>query len=113
MYRRTPIIFRIADSFFRHQLLFWSALLIVSGLTMAALYARSKTFHATAMTQVQPESVVHRAGAGDNNSWITPAQKNSDRFMELIKQDQPGGFLDTALQNAHLTTPINVRPAGR
>jgi len=110
MYRRTPIIYRIADSFFRHQLLFWSALLIVSGLTMAALYARSKTFHATAMTQVQPESVVTVLNPGDSSPWITPAQKNADRFLELIKQDQPGGFLDTALQNAHLTTPIYTDP---
>ena len=110
MYRRTPILFRIVDSFFRHQLLFWSALLIVSSLTMAALYARSKTFHATAMTQVQTETVANVLGAGDTNSWVTPAQKNVDRFAELAKQNQPGGFLDVALRNAHLAVPINVDP---
>ena len=110
MYRRTPILFRIVDSFFRHQLLFWSALLIVSSLTMAALYARSKTFHASAMTQVQTESVANVLGAGDNSSWVTPAQKNVDHFMELAKQNQPGGFLDVALRNAHLAVPVNVDP---
>ena len=112
MYRRTPIFFRIADSFFRHQLLFWGALLIVSGLTMAALYARSKTFHATAMTQVQQDTVgtITGLGGSDGNNWITPAQKNTDHFSEMVKQNQPGGFLDTALQHAHLAHPINVDP---
>lgn len=110
MSRRTPILFRIVDSFFRYQLLFWSALIIVSALTMAALYARSKTFHATAMTQVQTESVASVLGASDNNTWISPSQKNVDRFMELSKQNQPGGFLDAALKNAHLAAPINVDP---
>lgn len=110
MYRRTPFLFRMADSFFRHQLLFWSALLIVSGLTMTALYVRSKTFHATALTQVQPETLTGIVGPGDTNTWTPPAQKNADSFMELVKQDQPGGFLDAALQRAHLTTPINVDP---
>ena len=115
MYRRTPIFFRIADSFFRHQLLFWSALLIVSGLTMAALYARSKTFHASAMTQVQQDTVRPPQGwaGGDATSWVTPAQKKTDQFNELIKQNQPGGFLDTALRNAHLGTPDQHRPPGR
>jgi len=110
MYRRTPILFRIMDSFFRHQLLFWSALLIVSSLTMAALYARSKTFHATAMTQVQTESVANVLGATDTNTWVTPSQKHVDRFSDLIKQNQPGGFLDVAMRKAHLATPINVDP---
>ena len=110
MYRRTPIFFRIMDSFFRHQLLFWGALLIVSSLTMAALYARSKTFHATAMTQVQTESVAAALGAGDTNTWVTPSQKHIDRFNDLIKQNQPNGFLATALHSANLATPINVDP---
>ncbi len=110
MYRRTPILFRIVDSFFRHQLLFWSALLIVSSLTMAALYARSKTFHAAAMTQVQSEIVASVLGTADTNTWVTASQKHIDRFNDLIKQNQPGGFLDTALKKAHLATPINVNP---
>jgi len=110
MYRRTPILFRIVDSFFRHQLLFWSALLIVSSLTMAALYARSKTFHATAMTQVQTESVANVLGQSETNTWVTPSQKHVDRFNDLIKQNQPGGFLDVAMRKASLVTPINVDP---
>ena len=110
MYRRTPILFRIADSFFRHQLLFWGALLVVSGLTMAALYARSKTFHATAMTQVQTTSVANVLGQDDASTWVTPAQKSVDQFNDLAKQNQQGGFLDAALQKAQLTAPINVDP---
>ncbi len=110
MYRRTPITFRIIDSFFRYQLLFWSALVIVSSLTMAALYARSKTYHASAMTQVQTDSVASNLGQTNALTYASPAQQNVDRFMELVKQDQPGGFLDTALKNAHLTSPIDVNP---
>ena len=111
MHQNTPIIYRIADSFFRHQRLFWTALLLVSVLTMTALYARSKTYHATAMTQVQTENVATVLNAdAQPSSYTTPAQKNVDRFLELSKQDQPGGFLDTALRNAHLAVPINVDP---
>ena len=111
MHQNTPIFYRIADSFFRHQRLFWTALLLVSVLTSAAMYSKSKTFHAAAMTQVQVDNVARVLNAdAQMNSWITPAQKNVDRFMELSKQDQPGGFLDTALRNAHLATPINVDP---
>ncbi len=110
MYRRTPILFRMVDSFFRHQLLFWGALIIVSSLTMAALYARSKTFHATAMTQVQTQSVANILGQDDANTWVTPAQKSVDQFNDLIKQNQQGGFLDVALQKAQLAAPINVDP---
>jgi len=111
MHQNTPIIYRIADSFFRHQRLFWCALLVVSVLTMGALYARSKTYHATAMTQVQTENVATVLNAdSQQNSWTMPSQKNVDRFLELSKQDQPGGFLDTALRNAHLASPINVDP---
>ncbi len=110
MYRRTPIVFRIADSFFRHQLLFWCALLLVSGLTMGALYARSKTFHAVAMTQVQGETVAAALGETDANAYITPAQKSVDKFSDLIKQNQPGGFLDVALKKANLAAPINMDP---
>jgi len=111
MHQNTAILYRIADSFFRHQRLFWCSLLVVSVLTMGALYARSKTYHATAMTQVQTENVATVLGTdSQQNSWTTPSQKNVDRFSELSKQDQPGGFLDTALRNAHLTSPINVDP---
>ena len=112
MYRHTSIFYRIIDSFFRHQLLFWGAVLIVSSMTMAALYARSKTYHATALTQVQTNSVATVLQGNENYSWIPPSQKNVDHFMELAKQSQPGGFLDTALKNANLATPINVDPQG-
>lgn len=111
MHQNTPILYRIADSFFRHQRLFWCSLLVVGVLTMAALYARSKTYHATAMTQVQTDSFATVLGTdGQQTSWTTPSQKNADRFAELSKQDQPGGFLDTALRNAHLASQINVDP---
>lgn len=111
MHQNTPIFYRIADSFFRHQRLFWTALLAVGVLTSAAMYSKSKTFHAAAMTQVQTDNVARVLNAdAQTMTWITPAQKNVDRFMELSKQDQPGGFLDTALRSAHLANPINVDP---
>lgn len=112
MYRRTPILFRIVDSFFRHQLLFWGALLVVSGLTMSVLYARSKTYHAVAMTQVQTQSVANILGQGDGNTWVTPAQRSVDQFNDLVKQNQQGGFLASALRKAQLAAPINVDPQG-
>jgi hypothetical protein len=52
MSRSTPIAFRIIDAFFRHLLVFLVAVIVVSGLTMTVLYKRSRTFHATALTQV-------------------------------------------------------------
>ncbi len=104
------MLVRIADSFFRHQRLFWIAVLLVSGLTMGVLFARSKTYHAMAMTQVQTTNVATVLGNGEQASYITPAQKNVDHFLELSKQDQPGGFLDIALRNAHLAAPIVVDP---
>lgn len=111
MHQNTPIFYRIADSFFRHQRLFWTALLLVGVLTSAAIYSKSKTFHAAATTQVQTENVAKVLNADAQiTSWITPAQQNVDRFLELSRQDQPGGFLDTALRNAHLANPINVDP---
>lgn len=111
MHQNTPIFYRIAESFFRHQRLFWTALLVVGVLTSVAMYSKSKTFHAAAMTQVQTDNVAHVLNAdAQTMTWITPAQKNVDRFMELSKQDQPGGFLDTALRSAHLANPINVDP---
>jgi uncharacterized protein involved in exopolysaccharide biosynthesis len=110
MYRHTSILYRILDSFFRHQLLFWGAVFLVSSMTMAALYARSKTYHATALTQVQTNSVATVLQGNDNYGWTSPSQKNVDHFMELAKQSQPGGFLDTALKNANLASPINVDP---
>lgn len=111
MHQNTPIFYRIADSFFRHQRLFWTALLLVGVLTSAAIYSKSKTFHAAATTQVQTENVAKVLNADAQiTSWSTPAQQNVDRFLELSRQDQPGGFLDTALRNAHLANPINVDP---
>ena len=93
MHQNTPIFYRIADSFFRHQRLFWTALLLVGVLTSAAIYSKSKTFHAAATTQVQTENVAKVLNADAQiTSWITPAQQNVDRFLELSRQDQPGGL---------------------
>lgn len=110
MYRRSPIFLRILDSFFRHRWLFLTALIVVSGLTMSLLILRSRTFHASALTQANPDTVSTELGDRQTNSYATLAQINVGRFNDLITNNLPGGFLDTALKNAHLATPINLDP---
>src|SRR5436309_2986347 len=99
MSRSTPITFRILDAFFRHLWLFLIALVVVSGVTMTALYLRSRTFHATALTQVVTEDVASELGVKQSDSWSSPAQQNVDHMNDLLNDDLPSGFVDTALQN--------------
>lgn len=113
MSRRAPIAFRAAEAFFRHLWLFVLAVVTVSGLTMAALYLRTKTFHATALTQVVTEDVASDLGVAQSTSYVSPAQQNVDHLQDLLNDDLPGGFLDTALKNAALDRPINLDPAAQ
>jgi uncharacterized protein involved in exopolysaccharide biosynthesis len=113
MSRRTPMTFRIIDAFFRHVWLFVAAVVVVSGLSMTALYLRTKTFHATALTQVVTEDVASELGETQNTSYVSPAQQNVDRLQDLLNDDLPGGFLDTALKSASLDQPMNLDPAAQ
>ena len=111
MFRRTPLSFRVFDAFFRHLWLFLTAVVVVTGLTMAALYLRTKTFHASALTQVVTEDVASELGVTQSASFVTPAQQNVDHLSDLLNDDLPGGFLDTALKAAALARPISLDPA--
>lgn len=110
MSRRTPILYRFAESFFRHRWIFLFAVLIVSGITTAALLIRGQTYTASALTQVVTQDVAQALGDQSNNSWVTPAQQQVNHFGDLVNDNKPGGFLDTALTRANLAHPISVNP---
>ncbi len=111
MSQRAPILGRITNSFFRHRWLFLAALIAVSSLTSGVLYLKSKAYVATALTQVVTEDVATELGVTSSTpSYISPAQQNVNHFNDLVNDNLPGGFLDSAIQNAHLDKPINVDP---
>lgn len=114
MSRSTPIAFRMIDAFFRHIWLFLIAMIVVSSVTMTAVYMRSRTFHATALTQVVTDDIASQLGvASQSNGWTSPAQQNVDHFNDLLNDDLPGGFLDTVLKAANLDQPIDLNPAAQ
>ncbi|MEO7716587.1 MAG: hypothetical protein ABIY70_10310 [Capsulimonas sp.] len=111
MSHRNPVALRIADSFFRHRWLFLVSVLIVVGVTVAAITTKSNTYTATALTQVSVDRVAVALGEKKSNSWTSLAQENVNHFQDLTNDDLPGGFLDNALKEAHLATPISLEPA--
>lgn len=115
MYPTPPpshIVYRIADSFARHRWLFLVSLCAVTGVVSAALLLRAKTYAASATTRIViDDGMAERLGiASVQNVWISPAQQNTNLFNDLLKDDLPGGFLDSALQAAKLSRPIRVDP---
>ena len=106
MYRSIPITYRMADAFFRNRWLFLISFLVISGVTMGTLYLRSKTYAATALTQVVTQDVAAALGEQENTGWISPAQKNINQLDLLLN----GDFLGAALTNAKLSRPINPDP---
>ena len=106
MYRSIPMSYRMADAFFRNRWLFLIAFLVVSSVTMGTLYLRSKTYVATALTQVITDNVAAALGQEDNSGWLSPSQKNVNQLGVLLN----GDFLGTALSNAKLSRPINTDP---
>jgi uncharacterized protein involved in exopolysaccharide biosynthesis len=111
MTRRSSVAYRMIDAFFRHKWLFVTAVLLVSSTTVMLMYLRSRTFHANALTQVVTEDIASELGEKPDNRWTTPAQQNVDHLQDLLNDDLPHGFVDTALQNANLSKPINLDPA--
>ena len=107
------IVERIADSFFRHQWLFLISLCAVTGVVIGALLLRVRTYTARASTRiVTDDGMAEKLGvAMVKDRWISPAQQNVDLFNDLIRDDLPGGFLDTALRKARLDRPINLDPS--
>jgi polysaccharide chain length determinant protein (PEP-CTERM system associated) len=106
MYRSTTITYRITEAFFRNRRLFFLAFVLVSVVTMTALYLRSKTYTATALTQVITDNVAQALGEQQTNDWVSPAQKNVNQLDVLLN----GDFLSAALANIHLQKPINTDP---
>ncbi len=106
----TPIAARIWDSFRRHTWLFLIALVVVSGTSIAILALRAKTYEATALTQVTTEDVATELGDAPAATYVVPAQQNVAHFQDLVSDNLPGGFLDTALRNAQLARPLSLDP---
>ncbi len=106
MYRSTTLVYRVSEAFFRNRRLFLLAFALVSIVTMTALYLRSKTYTATALTQVITDNVAQALGEQDNTGWVSPAQKNVNQLDVLLN----GDFLSAALANVHLQKPINTDP---
>ena len=113
MDRRTQMVYRALDSFFRHRWQFLAALAAVTGAAAAAVLLRAGTYEATARIQVVTENVAATARDEDRRNdgrRVTPARQNVDRFRDLIDDDLRGGFLDAALRKAKLTPPLQVDP---
>ena len=104
---------RLADSFFRHRWLFVLAVAIVIGVTAVALKLRKPSYKASAQTQVVTDNQELANVMGDQNnqlSWTNPAQQNVNRLNDLLGDDRPDGFVDSALRAAQLSHPISVDP---
>lgn len=114
MYRNIPMLYRVLESFFRYRTLFLISAAIVTVIPGAYLMARPPAYVSTALIQVVVEDL--SAALGDNNrnyTWMTVAQQNMNRFNDWMSDDSPGGFVDRALQKAHLARPINVDPRAK
>jgi uncharacterized protein involved in exopolysaccharide biosynthesis len=57
-----------------------------------------------------PENEVSNALGFTKTTYISPAQSNVNHFNDLLRDDTPGGFLDNALKDAQLRTPISLNP---
>lgn len=114
MYRKVPLLYRVTESFFRYRSLFLISSVIVTAIPAAVLVTRKPTYTSTGMMQVVSQDMT--AILGDNNrsgGWVTPAQTNVNQFNDVMNDDSPGGFVDSALKRANLSHPINVDPRAR
>lgn len=110
---RNSIAYRALEAFFRHNRLFWVATVGITSLVMIALYVRNRSYAASASTQIVTEQEVATVLGLTKTNWATPAQQNVGRFNDLLRDDEPGGFLDSVLKNARLQDPISVDPRVR
>jgi uncharacterized protein involved in exopolysaccharide biosynthesis len=114
MYRNVPILYRVLESFFRYRNLFLICAVIITVIPGAFLMTRKTTYSSTGMIQMVVEDFSPALGASNKSfSWVSVAQQNTNRFNEWMNDDSPGGFVDLALQKAHLSRSINPDPRAK
>lgn len=104
MYQRTPILYRIADSFFRHRWLFLITVLVVAATTSVIILKRSEQYISTTALKITPDKVAIDIGADRSDPWNSPAQQNASAFNE---EKQIPSVVEAALSKVTLTPPIN------
>ncbi len=102
MYRPDTLTYRMTDSFFRYKLRFFLVVLGVTVVVGTALYTRTKSYVANASIRiVTNQQAADVMGTGNGyRGWTSPADQNIARFHDLMRDDLPGGFVDSALKNA-------------
>ena len=114
MYRNIPILYRVMESFFRYRILFLVSAVIITVIPAAVLLTRKPMYTATALVQVVvTDSSPILGDTRGNGSWATVAQQNVNKMNDQMSDDSQGGFIDKALQQAHLGRPISVDPRVR
>jgi len=114
MYRNIPILYRVMESFFRYRMLFLISTAVITLIPAAVLLTRKPMYTATALVQVVvPNNAEILGDTRGTGSWITVAQQNVNRLNDQMSDDSMGGFIDKALQAAHLSRPISVDPRVR
>ena len=114
MHDLATIQYRIADSFFRHRLLFFGCAALVTASALAVICLRGTGYTATGSIWASPDDMAQSLGRDPRrNEWVTLAQVNTNRFNDMTNDDLPGGFLDRALLRSKLTHPISIDPRKR
>ncbi len=117
MLNQITITERLRDAFSRHKVLFLLSLVLVSGITTSVVLLRGKNYQATASTQVVTDNQQVADTLGDryrnSNFYISSAQQQLNHFNDLIEDDLPGGFWDSALKSANLAVPIDINPRAK
>jgi uncharacterized protein involved in exopolysaccharide biosynthesis len=112
MHDLSTVQYRIADSFFRHRLLFFAVAALVTASALGVILLRGTGgFTAGGSIWASPDDMAQSLGRDPRrNEWISLAQVNTNRFNDMTNDDLPGGFLDRALRRAKLVPPINLDP---
>ncbi|MCW3051295.1 MAG: lipopolysaccharide biosynthesis protein [Chthonomonadales bacterium] len=114
MYRNIPILYRVMESFFRYRMLFLISAVIITAIPAAVLLTRKSMYTATGLVQVVvSDNTVILGDTRGTGNWSTVAQQNVNKLNDQMSDDSMGGFVDKALQTAHLAHPISVDPRVR
>lgn len=112
MYRRANLMYRVIDSFFRHRWMFAVSMLGVALVIATALLTRTKGFVGKASTYIFPNNEIDAIISRNNwqsNGWMTPAQRNTAKLGNLLRDNVPGGFVDKFLKRANVNIQIDPR----